>query len=114
MASCHGTQVSSVFLGRGLEDFAGIIRTTSPRLKSSFHSLCCAATIPMRPNSKWLLVGLLFLATTLCYLDRQTLAVSATPIVKEMGLDDADLGQLFFAFFISYGVAQIFVGGVLD
>lgn len=68
----------------------------------------------MRANPKWLLVGLLFLATTLCYLDRQTLSVSATPIVKEMGLDDGDLGQLFFAFFISYGVAQIFVGGFLD
>jgi MFS transporter, ACS family, hexuronate transporter len=63
---------------------------------------------------KWFVVGLLFLATLLNYLDRQTIAVSASVISKEFGLGDAQLGQLFFAFLFAYGVAQLFVGAVLD
>ncbi len=63
---------------------------------------------------KWLVVGLLFLATLLNYLDRQTIAVSASVISQEFGLGDAQLGQLFFAFLFAYGLAQLFAGAVLD
>lgn len=65
-------------------------------------------------RAKWLLCGLLFLATLLNYLDRQTISVSAAPIAGKMGLSEADLGQLFFAFLFSYGIAQILLGAVLD
>lgn len=68
----------------------------------------------MRKNWKWVVVGLLFLATLLNYLDRQTIAVSATVISKEFALNDADLGKLFFGFLFAYGVAQLFVGTLLD
>lgn len=68
----------------------------------------------MRHERKWLIVGLLFLATLLNYLDRQTIAVSATVIGKEFELNDADLGFLFFGFLFAYGVAQLFVGTLLD
>jgi ACS family hexuronate transporter-like MFS transporter len=57
---------------------------------------------------------LLFLATLLNYLDRQTIAVSASVISQEFGLGDAQLGQLFFAFLLAYGLAQLFVGTILD
>lgn len=68
----------------------------------------------MKGSARWILVGLLFLATLLNYLDRQTLSVSASKIAEDFGLNDAHLGRLFFAFFISYGVAQILIGGWLD
>lgn len=68
----------------------------------------------MRERGKWVLCGLLFLATLLNYLDRQTISVASTEIATEMHLTDADLGRLFFAFYLSYGVAQVFIGGVLD
>lgn len=68
----------------------------------------------MRKNWKWIVVGLLFLATLLNYLDRQTISVSATVISKEFGLNDADLGKLFFAFLFAYGIAQLFIGTLLD
>ena len=63
---------------------------------------------------KWFVVLLLFLATLLNYLDRQTIAVSASVISREFGLGDAQLGQLFFAFLFAYGIAQLFVGALLD
>ncbi|HVF28286.1 MAG TPA: MFS transporter [Pyrinomonadaceae bacterium] len=68
----------------------------------------------MRKNWKWLVVGLLFFATLLNYLDRQTIAVSATVISKEFALNDTDLGRLFFGFLFAYGVAQLFIGTLLD
>jgi MFS transporter, ACS family, hexuronate transporter len=63
---------------------------------------------------KWLVVGLLFLATLLNYMDRQTIAVSASVILKEMDLNDSHLGKITFGFLFAYGIAQIFVGPLLD
>jgi len=63
---------------------------------------------------KWLIIFLLFLATLLNYLDRQTISVTASVISREFGLNDAHLGQLFFAFLFAYGLSQLLVGGGLD
>ena len=68
----------------------------------------------MRKSWRWGVVGLLFLATLLNYLDRQTISVSATVISREFGLNDADLGKLFFGFLFSYGITQLFIGTFLD
>jgi MFS transporter, ACS family, aldohexuronate transporter len=68
----------------------------------------------VRESRKWLIIILLFLATLLNYLDRQTISVTASVISREFSLTDAHLGQLFFAFLFAYGLAQIFIGGPLD
>jgi len=69
----------------------------------------------MKPStSKWFICGLLFLATVLNYLDRQTMSVSASRIAEEMDLNDSQLGQLFFAFFFANALGQLFMGPVLD
>jgi MFS transporter, ACS family, hexuronate transporter len=65
-------------------------------------------------HSKWKLCLLLFLATTLNYLDRQTLGILAPLIQQELGLDNRDLGWLFAIFYYSYTFAQFAVGGLLD
>jgi MFS transporter, ACS family, hexuronate transporter len=68
----------------------------------------------MTATRKWLVVFLLFLATLLNYLDRQTISVTASLISAEFSLNDSHLGQLFFAFLFAYGVAQLFAGGAMD
>jgi ACS family hexuronate transporter-like MFS transporter len=68
----------------------------------------------MRKHAKWVLCGLLFLATLLNYLDRQTMSVTSTEIANEMRLTDTHLGRLFFAFYLSYGIAQVLIGAFLD
>jgi MFS transporter, ACS family, hexuronate transporter len=65
-------------------------------------------------HSKWKLCLLLFLATTLNYLDRQTLGILAPLMQEELGLDNRDLGWLFAVFYYSYTFAQFAVGGLLD
>jgi MFS transporter, ACS family, hexuronate transporter len=64
--------------------------------------------------SKWGLCVLLFLATTLNYLDRQTLSVLAPTLQDEMHLDNEELGWLFSGFYYSYTFSQMAVGMLLD
>ena len=67
-----------------------------------------------RPPGKWTLCLLLFFATTLNYLDRQTLSILAPAMRTELGLDNHSLGLLFAAFYYSYTIAQFAAGGLLD
>src|SRR5260370_26814064 len=62
---------------------------------------------------KWRLCLLLFLATTLNYLDRQTMSILAPVLQKEMGLDNAALGWLFAVFYYAYMFSQMAVGPFL-
>jgi len=63
---------------------------------------------------KWQLCGLLFLATVLNYLDRQTIAVLAPVMQKEMRLDNVALGWIFSVFYYAYTCCQFVIGLVLD
>jgi ACS family hexuronate transporter-like MFS transporter len=63
---------------------------------------------------KWRLCLLLFLATTLNYLDRQTMSILAPILQKEMHLDNEALGWLFAVFYWAYMFSQFAVGPVLD
>jgi ACS family hexuronate transporter-like MFS transporter len=63
---------------------------------------------------RWTLCLLLFLATTLNYLDRQTMSILAPRIQREMGFDNEALGWLFSVFYYSYTFSQFGVGLLLD
>jgi MFS transporter, ACS family, hexuronate transporter len=63
---------------------------------------------------KWRLCALLFLATTLNYLDRQTVSILAPTLQRELHLDNAALGWLFAVFYYAYTFAQVMVGPLMD
>src|SRR5262245_24816011 len=63
---------------------------------------------------KWRLCVLLFLATTLNYLDRQTLSILAPTLKTELHLDNAALGWLFAVFYYSYTFSLVAVGPLMD
>ncbi len=62
----------------------------------------------------WCVLGLLFLATFLNYLDRQTLSLAIEPISAELGLDVAQRGRLLSAFVYAYAFSHLFIGFILD
>lgn len=66
------------------------------------------------PRIRWLLCGMLFLATTLNYLDRQVLGIVAPLLQRDLSLDNAALGWLFSVFYYTYTFAQFAAGPVLD
>ncbi|MGB9606366.1 MAG: MFS transporter, partial [Bryobacteraceae bacterium] len=63
---------------------------------------------------RWTLCLFLLAATTLNYLDRQTLSVLAPLIQRDMHLDNEALGWVFSAFYYAYTLAQFGVGAILD
>lgn len=65
-------------------------------------------------NWRWYVLGTLFFATFLNYLDRQTLSNAADPICEEFGLDNAQRGRLLATFVYTYAAAHLFIGPMLD
>jgi len=63
---------------------------------------------------RWRLCALLFLATTLNYLDRQTVSILAPTLQKELNLDNTALGWLFAVFYYAYTFSQVIVGPLMD
>ncbi|HKI32324.1 MAG TPA: MFS transporter [Gemmataceae bacterium] len=66
------------------------------------------------PSWKWLLCGLLLLATMLNYMDRLTLNLSAARIMGEFGMDERQYGQLESAFAFAFAVGAIIFGWMAD
>jgi len=64
--------------------------------------------------AKWGLCSLLFLATILNYLNRQTLSILAPTLQHQMHMGNEALGWLFAIFYYSYTLFQFAVGPVLD
>jgi len=68
-----------------------------------------------RPASwKWIVCGLLLLASAINYMDRQTLANAATRITKEFSLAQEQYGNLEFAFGWAFAVGSIGFGVLAD
>lgn len=63
---------------------------------------------------KWWMAGILFLATVLTYLDRQTLAVCKKQISQEFGLNNQQYGELLASFRWTYALMQLPAGMMAD
>ena len=68
----------------------------------------------MIKNLRWYIAGLLMLATLISYLDRQVLAVAAKNIQKDLGLTDAQYGDIASAFLLAYGLTHPLMGRLID
>jgi D-galactonate transporter len=64
-------------------------------------------------SQRWFVVGLLFLAGVINYLDRAALSIAAPLIQKDLAFSHAQMGIVFSSFFIGYALFN-FVGGVLS
>jgi MFS transporter, ACS family, hexuronate transporter len=69
-------------------------------------------TIPIR--RAWLLIGLLFAATALSFLDRQVLSVLAPRITAEFQMSNAVYSRVVFCFVLSYTAMFSLGGRLLD
>lgn len=59
---------------------------------------------------KWYICGLLLLATTINYMDRQTLSNAASAVKAEFHLDDFQYGNLETAFGLAFGAGSLVFG----
>ena len=66
------------------------------------------------PGLRWLMIGLVFLATVINYVDRQTLAVLKKTICDDLAISDTQYGLIFAAFLIAYAISQTLSGRLYD
>ncbi|MFA6542840.1 MAG: MFS transporter [Limisphaerales bacterium] len=66
------------------------------------------------PSWKWWITGLLLLATTINYMDRVTLASASVRVTHELGLNDAQYGNLELAFGWAFAVGSLVFGFLAD
>lgn len=66
------------------------------------------------PNLRWIIIGLIAVATAINYIDRQSLSVIAPVISKEFNLSAQDYSWLPFWFLFSYSLMQVFSGRLID
>ena len=65
-------------------------------------------------NYRWVILALLFAATTINYFDRIVLSVLIPEIKKDLGIDNIDYGYIVSAFQLTYTFGAIAAGRVID
>ena len=63
---------------------------------------------------QWTVLGLLFSAGVVNFLDRGSLSIANGPIRGELHLSGTEMGGLLSFFSLAYGFAQLPVGALLD
>lgn len=66
------------------------------------------------PQLRFLMIGLVFLATLINYVDRQTVSVLKEAITDDLGLSNPDYAAVQNAFLIAYAISQMLSGRLYD
>jgi ACS family hexuronate transporter-like MFS transporter len=65
-------------------------------------------------NYRWIIVALLFFATTINYLDRQVIGLLKPTLEKEFQWTETDFAHIVMAFTAAYAVGLLFFGWLID
>ena len=65
-------------------------------------------------NFRWTIVALIFLATTINYIDRQVIGILAPTLQKEIGWNEIEYGYIVTAFTGAYALGLLIMGRVID
>jgi ACS family hexuronate transporter-like MFS transporter len=63
---------------------------------------------------RWTICGLLFLAATINYVDRQVIGILKPTLQAEFGWTEIDYGDIVFAFQLAYAIGYLFAGRLMD
>ena len=63
---------------------------------------------------RWWMIGLVFLATVINYIDRQTVSVLKKAITDDLGLSNPDYAAVQNAFLVAYAISQMLSGRLYD
>ena len=65
-------------------------------------------------NYRWKICAMLFLATTINYIDRQVLGILAPQLQQEFGWSDSEYGFIVSSFQAAYALGFLIMGHLLD
>src|SRR3954454_6566085 len=63
---------------------------------------------------RWTICGLLFLAATINYVDRQVIGILKPTLQTEFGWTEIDYGDIVFSFQLAYAIGFLFAGRIMD
>ena len=63
---------------------------------------------------RWIILSLLFIATTILYIDRSALGILAPELQKSIGWSEEQYGMINSVFMISYAICFILMGQLID
>lgn len=63
---------------------------------------------------RWYIAGLLFFATVINYIDRQTLSIVAPVLTKELGISNTEYANILTAFLVPYTLMYVVSGYLCD
>ena len=66
------------------------------------------------PGLRWWIIGLVFLATLINYIDRLTISVLAPVITRDLGLTNTEFGGIVAWFLLAYTISQALSGKLYD
>lgn len=66
------------------------------------------------PGLRWLIIGMVFFATLINYIDRLTISVLAPLIVKDLQLSNTEFGGIATWFLLAYTISQSLSGKLYD
>ena len=70
--------------------------------------------MPSYSNRRWFMIALVFLATMINYLDRQTLSVAAPCFARTIPYEHRLTAQVLFAFMLAYTIMNGCLGPLID
>src|SRR5215470_14632057 len=73
------------------------------------------APAPARTTSfRWVICGLLFLAATINYIDRQVIGILKPTLQQQYGWTEIDYADIVLAFQLAYAIGFVFAGRLMD
>lgn len=63
---------------------------------------------------RWAILAMLFAATVLNYVDRQTLSMLASQVQRDLGIDDVGYARIVQFFLIAYAISYVAAGWITD
>ena len=63
---------------------------------------------------RWVICALLFLATSINYMDRQVISILKPTLQHSLGWTEIDYGNIMFAFMTAYALGNLLAGRVMD
>ena len=65
-------------------------------------------------NFRWIILGLLFIATTILYIDRSAIGILAPDLPKSLGWSEEQYGMINTVFMITYAICFIIMGRLIN
>jgi ACS family hexuronate transporter-like MFS transporter len=63
---------------------------------------------------RWTICAMLFVATSINYMDRQVIAILKPTLQHSIGMTDSDFGHITAAFMIAYALGLLIAGRFVD